>query len=193
MIGKIKGVLIEVDENKGLVETAGGVFYIIFLPIRFVALHKIGEKISIYTYLRVKEDNLTLYGFENKKQQRIFEMLITVSGIGPKSAFTIISHKDADELSQAILTNNVEFFEDIPGVGKKSAHKILLELSSKMGKKSLEISSFMLSPEDNIVIDALASLGFNKHDGRTALSKLDKKLSIEDKIKKAIRLITNKK
>lgn len=192
MIGKIKGVLVEVEENKGLVETEGGVCYIIFLTNRFLALHTIGEKISVHTYLKVREDNLTLYGFENKKQQRIFEMLITVSGIGPKSAFTIVSYKNSDELSQAILSNNVEFFSDIPGVGKKSAHKILLELSSKMGK-GLDVSSLMLSPDDSTVVDALASLGFNKHDARTVLSKLPAKLSVEDKIKKAIRLITHNK
>ena len=149
-------------------------------------------KIEIYTYLKVKEDNLTLYGFEDKKQQRIFEMLIHVSGIGPKSAFTIISHKDSDELSHAILTNNVEFLSDIPGIGKKSAHKILLELSPKMGKE-LDITSLLLSADDSTVIDALASLGFDRQAGRTALSKLDKNISVGDKIRKAIKIMTNRK
>lgn len=191
MIGKIKGILVAVEFNQGLIETASGVSYIVFLTPALIKQQKIGYGIALYTYLQVREDNWILYGFEDKKQQRIFEMLITVPGIGPKSAFTILSHKNSDSLSQAILTNNVEFFSDIPGVGKKSAHKILLELSAKMGK-IFDISSLALSPDDSTVVDALASLGFSKRDARNTIATFDKRLSVEDKIKKAIKIMTNK-
>lgn len=191
MIGKLKGLLIEVGSHKGLIETTSGVFYTVFLTPALIKRQKIRDSIEIYTYLQMREDTWTLYGFEDKKQQRIFEMLIAVPGIGPKSAFTIISHKASDDLSQAILTNNVEFFSDIPGVGKKSAHKILLELSAKVGK-AFDMSALVLSPEDSTVVDALVSLGFKRHQARTSISKLDTQLSIEEKIKKAIKIMTSK-
>lgn len=188
MIGKLKGTLVEIEANTGLIETASGIYYYVFLTPAIIKTKSVGEAIAIYTYLQVREDNLTLYGFETKKQYKMFELLLTVSGIGPKSAFTIVCHKEADAIFEAVGDNNVDFFATIQGVGKKTAHKILLELSQKIGK-SFDLTSIVLSAEDQTVVDGLVSLGFQRHQARQAIAQLDKRLSVEDRIKAAIKLM----
>lgn len=191
MIGKIKGILSEIDDILALIETPSGLSYYVYLSLDILKQQKIGHPIEVYTYLQVREDNLTLYGFKNKKQYKMFQLLLKVSGVGPKSAFTIISHKDAEGILKAVKQNNADFFGDISGIGRKTAQKILLELSQKLGQ-TFDLSAFTLSDEDVMVVDALVSLGFQKHEAGKALSKLEKELSIEEKIKEAIRLMTKK-
>lgn len=191
MIGKLKGLLSEVDGAVGFIETASGVYYHVYLTPAILKKQKVGKPIEIYTYLQVREDNLTLYGFEDRKQHQIFKLLLSVPGVGPKSAFTIVSHKASDVLSQAVAANNAEFFSGIPGIGRKTAQKIILELAHKMGT-AFEFSSLALSSEDATVVEALGSLGFAKHEARRSLSQIDGKLSVEDKIKKAIKIMTQK-
>ena len=157
MIGKIKGKLAEMDKNIGYIETASGVFYKVYLPPQLLKNTNINKNIVLYTYLQVREDNLTLYGFQNKQQFNVFEMLLTVDGIGPKSAFNIISYTDSEKILKAVTDNNLDFFCSIPGIGKKTAQKILLELSSLL-KKTYELKLEELSDDDKLVIDALVSL-----------------------------------
>lgn len=190
MIGKLKGKLSELDGNIAFIETSGGVYYKVFLPPKIIVKNKIKSEIEIYTYLQVREDNLTLFGFENKKQFRLFEMLLSVDGIGPKSAFNIISFADSDKILDAVVHNNLDFFTTIPGIGKKTSQKILLELSSQL-KKPFNLTSIVLSQDDALVVDALVSLGFKKFESTKVVVKLDKKLSVEEKIKDAIRKMTS--
>lgn len=189
MIGKLKGKFTELDGNIGLIETSSGVFYKVFLTPKIYQNKKPGSFIEIYTYLQVRENNLSLFGFENKKQYKLFQMLLSVDGIGPKSAFSIISFEQEDKILTAVSNNNVIFFSSIPGIGKKTAQKIILELSSKIGK-NFELQSLHLSKEDTTAIEALTSLGFKKYDSQNTLSKIDKKLSLEEKIKSAIKIMT---
>ncbi len=191
MIGKLKGKLSELDGNIAFIETSGGVFYKVFLPPKIILKNKIKDEIEIYTYLQVREDNLTLFGFENKKQFHLFEMLLSVDGIGPKSAFNIISFADTDNILEAAAHNNLDFFNSIPGIGKKTAQKILLELSSQL-KKPFDLTSIVLSQDDILVVDALVSLGFKKFESTKIVIKLGKKLSVEDKIKEAIIMMSKK-
>ena len=106
MIGKIKGQLVERFGNKGLIETSGGVFYEVFLPAFFYSL-PLPSAVEIYTYLQVREDALTLYGFESKSQLDLFNMLHSVSGVGPKTAFTIVSFIELDKLQDALKQNDL--------------------------------------------------------------------------------------
>jgi Holliday junction DNA helicase RuvA len=189
MIGKLKGKLSEIDKNIGYIETASGVFYKLYLPPKLLENTNLNKNIELYTYLQVREDNLTLFGFENKEQFNVFEMLLSVDGIGPKSAFNIISYTDSKKILKAVTDNNLDFFCSIPGIGKKTAQKILLELSSLL-KKTYELKLTELSEEDKLVIDALVSLGFKRYDSAKIINKLEKKLTVEEKIKEAIRLMT---
>lgn len=186
MIGKLKGKLVEVDGNAGLIETAGGVFYRVFLTPSIISNYKLlTTSYEIYTYLQVRDDAMVLYGFETKKEHDFFVLLLTVPGVGPKTAFNIISFTKPEEVVVAVTSNNIEYFTKIPGLGKKTAMKIVLELSQKL-KSEFNLEKMYLSKDDKTVIDALVSLGFTSSHAKELLTKIPKDLSIEDKIKKAL-------
>ncbi len=188
MIGKIKGNLTEIDGTTGLIETTGGVFYKVFLPTSLLMVPT-PHAVELYTYLQVREDALVLYGFNYKKDHDLFIMLLSVSGVGPKTAYTVSSYVRPEELVVAVRQNNIDYFTKIPGLGKKTAMKILLELSQKM-KEDFQIEKMNISEEDNTVIEALVSLGFKTQDARNILTKIPKELSLEDKIKEGIKIAT---
>ncbi|MEK7633957.1 MAG: Holliday junction branch migration protein RuvA [Patescibacteria group bacterium] len=186
MIGKLKGKLVEVDGNVGLIETTGGVFYQVFLPPSLIPNRLVPNPslIELYTYLQVRDDALVLFGFETKKHHDFFKLLLSVSGVGPKTAFNVISFVKLDQLVSLVQSNDVDGFK-VPGLGRKTAMKIILELSSKL-KSGFDMSKMVLSDEDKTVIGALVSLGYKSYDAKKLLSKLPKDLSVEEKIKKAL-------
>ncbi len=188
MIGKLKGILSELDGNRGLIETTSGVYYNAFLTPAIISDFEVGKPIEIYTYLQVREDALTLYGFQTKDDYVSFTMLLSVPGVGPKTAYTVISYAKTRHLIQAIKDNDIDFFSSVKGLGRKTAMKIILELSQKL-KQDFELKKMYLSEEDKTVVDALISLGFKSHDASSIVSKLPKKLSVEEKIKQALKTI----
>jgi len=187
MIGKLKGKLVETDKNVGLIETSGGVFYQVFLPISYLSsiIHP-PSSIEVYTYLQVRDDALVLFGFETKQQHDFFLLLLTVSGVGPKTAFTVISALKTEEIVRAVTSNEVDALK-VPGLGRKTAMKIILELSSKL-KSDFDMSKMVLSEDDQTVVSALVSLGYKSHDAKKIVSKLPKNLTVEEKIKEALKL-----
>ena len=188
MIGKLKGKLTEIDGNIGLIETSGGVFYQAYLTPSLISRVAPKQSIEVYTYLQVREDALVLFGFETKKEFDFFKLLLTVPGIGPKTAYSIISFSKTDELITAVSENNLDYFTRIPGLGKKTSMKIILELSQKL-KTEFSLSNMYLSEDDKTVIDALIALGFNHSEAKKRLSQLPKTLSIEEKIKAALKKV----
>lgn len=191
MIGKIKGVLAEIDGNIGLVETASGVSYLAHMTPSLLRAHLPGASIEFYTYLQIRDDAHVLFGFQSKNQRQYFELLLGISGIGPKTAFSIISFSEEDEMIQAVRSNNVDYFSRVPGLGKKTAMKIILEVSQKL-KSEFQMEKMYLSEEDKTVIDALVSLGFKAQEAKQILTKLPKNLSLEEKIKLALQSTTKK-
>lgn len=187
MIGKLKGRLVEVDKNVGLIETSGGVFYQVFLPMSYLSsiIHH-QSSIEIYTYLQVRDDALVLFGFETKQQHDFFKLLLTVSGVGPKTAFSVISFVSLDSLVTYVQSNDVDAFTKVPGLGRKTAMKIILELSSKL-KSDFDMSKMVLSDDDQTAVSALVSLGYKSYDAKKIVSKLPKNLSVEEKIKEALK------
>lgn len=188
MIGKLKGTLSELDGNSALIETKGGVFYKTYVTPNIITKIHLKDTVEFYTYLQVREDALILFAFETKDENVLFELLLSVSGVGPKTAYLVISYAKVDELIQAVKENNIDFFSQIKGLGKKTAMKIILELSQKL-KQDFELKKMYLSDEDKTVVDALVSLGFKSHDASSVVSNLPKKLSIEEKIKEALKTI----
>jgi Holliday junction DNA helicase RuvA len=186
MIGKLKGKLVEVDRNVGLIETSGGVFYQVFLPPTLIINHQQPTVIEIYTYLQVRDDALVLFGFETKKQHDFFQLLLTVSGVGPKTAFSVISFLKIEEITKSVFDNNIDILTRVPGLGKKTAMKIILELSSKL-KTTFDMKNMVLSEDDKTVIDALIALGFRSNEAKTIFSKLPKNLTLEEKLKLALK------
>lgn len=192
MIGKIKGKLVEVEGNVGLIETSGGVFYNIFLPPSLLSLSFNEKVIEVYTYLHVRDDALILFGFKEKKEYDFFKLLLSVSGVGPKTAYSVISYTKVDQLLNAVKNNDLSYFSKIPGLGKKTAMKIILELSQKLDQE-FKLEKMYLSDDDKTFISALVSLGFKNHEANELLNKVPKELTLEEKIREGIRLATNPK
>jgi len=192
MIGKIKGKLIEINGNKGLIETTSGLSYEVTLIPSVISKNEINSNINLYTKLIIREDAHTLYGFEFKEQVDFFNDLLSISGVGPKLAFTVISFSNRKEIINAVQSNDVNFFTKIPGLGKKTSLKIIVELSSKL-ESDINLSKLYLSEEDKTVIEALVALGFRSKEAREIFNNISKKGSLEEKIKEGIKYATSNK
>lgn len=133
MIAYIRGIFAEADGNAVIIETAGGIAYeVAVMPADLDKLPAQGEELKLYTYLQVKEDGVALYGFFSKQDLTIFKLLITVSGIGPKLGLGILSSIGADELRMAVISEDADRLSAAPGVGKKTAGRLVIELKDKI-------------------------------------------------------------
>ena len=133
MIAYIKGLFAEADGNAVMIETAGGIAYeVAVMPSDLDRLPAQGEEIKLYTYLQVKEDGVALYGFLSKTDLTIFKLLITVSGIGPKLGLGILSSIGSEELRAAVLSEDADRLAAAPGIGKKTAGRLVIELKDKI-------------------------------------------------------------
>lgn len=186
MIGKLKGTFSEVEGNVALIETKSGVYYQSYITPSILSHYKINDPIEVYTYLQVREDALILFAFETREEHSFYLLLLTVSGVGPKTAYMVISYAKINELIAAIKENNVDYFSQIKGLGKKTAMKIILELSQKL-KQEFSLEKMYLSEDDKTVLDALISLGFKSHEAQAVITKLPKHLSVEEKLKAALK------
>lgn len=171
MIGYISGTIIAVQEKNVIVDT-GGIGYKVFVTPAFIQTISVGSEVSLWIYTAVREDTLDLFGFESLSIQEIFELLINVSGIGPKSALGILSVADTSSLIHAIKNENVGYLTQVSGVGKKTAEKIVLELKDKVEKLSLE-HHYEEADHMRDVVDALLSMGYHERAVRTTLSSLE--------------------
>lgn len=191
MIGFLSGRP-EVLTNSVLIHV-GGVGYEVFagsLVLDRLANTDIAE---LYVYTHVKEDEITLFGFQNLKEKELFLELLAISGVGPKTALAIIN-KGSSELIHAVQTADVAFFSKIPRVGKKSAQKIIIELKNKLGGFT-ELDLTPLSSFENDLVTALESLGFN-HDESEAVVKqleLEESDTIQTGLQKAMKMLSKTK
>jgi len=192
MIAKIKGKLIDIEGNKGFIETASGLTYEVFLVPSIIKNNIIGKNVEVFTQLIVREDSQTLYGFVDKSEINIYKMLLSISGIGPKVAFSVISFSNPESLLTAVKNNDVDFFTRVPGLGKKTALKIVIELSGKL-ESGFSIEKIYMSEDDKLVLDALVSLGFKADEARKIMTNIPKNIPVEEKIKKGLQLGTTKK
>lgn len=149
MIAYIKGVFTEAEANAVVIETAGGVAYEIFvMPADLEKLPRRGEELKLYTYLQVKEDGVALFGFLSKTDLTVFKLLLTVSGIGPKSGLGILSSVGVPDLKLAVLTEDADRIAAAPGIGKKTAGRLIIELKDKLAALTEDvIGEFSAEPE----------------------------------------------
>lgn len=183
MIGYLRGVVKEVSKT-GVILLCGEVGYLVKVPERISFKIKTGEKREFYIYTHVREDILALFGFESKDELNMFELLIGVSGVGPKIAMAILSNQTPEKIKKAILDGEIEVFTSISGIGKKNAQRIIVELRSKLGSNSEEID---FESNETEVIDVLVNWGFSKKQAFEAVKKLDPTLSDEEKIKLSLK------
>jgi len=169
MIGKLKGILDIVEEDHLILDVAG-VGYIIYVSAKsMMKLPDLGATTALLTYMQVKEDDISLYGFMEKSEKKWFENLITVQGIGPRLALTILSNLDPDMLVSAIVERNKEIFKHISGVGPKLAERIFTELSKKANQdfSGVLIMQPVIEENDSNIKDALialTNLGYNRNE-----------------------------
>lgn len=198
MLAYIKGIL-EIKTKGYIVVEAGGLGYKIFMPESTIAnTGNIGDKVQIYTFMRVREDDVSLYGFLTNEELRMFELLLSVSGIGAKGALGILSNITPSQFALAVISNDVAILKKVPGIGPKTAQRAILELKDKL-KKEQEISIAEGEETSNIeqvikedekvseAISALQVLGYSKREIIEALQTIEvTSLSVEDIIKKGL-------
>jgi holliday junction DNA helicase RuvA len=170
MISKITGQIIHKADKFVIVET-NGIGYKVFATNELLSIAKIEKELSIWTYLAVRENALDLYGFADKKELDFFELLNTISGVGPKTALGILNVATVDSLRTAISTNETAHLTKVSGLGKKMADKIVLELKGKLG--NYEETNFGQKEEID-ALEALKSLGYSHKESREALQEIDK-------------------
>lgn len=200
MIAYIKGTVAEVLEDRVILE-AGNMGYNIFMPMGAVEylLHK-GQEVKIHTYLNVKEEALQLFGFLTRDDLNTFKLLLGVNGIGPKAALGILSGLTADELRFAVLADDVKTISRAPGIGKKTAQKLILELKDKFNiQEALEMKAEhtqTVSGEETDLtdvkkeaIEALTALGYSGADALRAVKKVEltPDMSVETLLKQALK------
>lgn len=192
MFDYLNGVIAETGEDYVIIDI-GGIGFRLFSSANTISDIRVTNKTKIYTHLHVKEDDLILYGFSSKNELEIFKLLISVSGIGPKAALSLLSCLKPNELILAIGTKNIKALTQAPGIGKKIAERLTLELRDKI-KIDAEIMMDVNEVKGNNmteVIDALMSLGYSYNEASQAFSKIkDKEKSIDNLIKEALKQLS---
>jgi len=199
MIKYIKGTYAMMLDNSIIVENTSGIGFEIFIP-KGSPLYKYseGDEIMVFTEMVVKEDDISLYGFHNKESLEMFKILTTVSGIGPKGAMSLMGAMPLDELKRAIIFEDAKSISSAPGVGKKTAERIVLELKDKVGKMDESITKVSLSDissdesssvdQRSEAIQALVALGYSRAEAFSAVSHVSEdNLTSEEYIKKALK------
>ena len=170
MIANIEGRLSAVEKRSVIVQV-GGIGLRIHVPDTLAArCGPVGSTISLHTHLHVREDELTLYGCATEDDLRLFELLLTVSGIGPKAALAMLSALSADEIRSAIVTEQATVLSSVPGIGSKTAKKVIFDLKDKVqAPGDVVLSTSPITELDGEVIAALTSLGYSVVEAQTAL------------------------
>ncbi len=187
MIAQISGTLL-FRGTRHVVVDVSGVGYKLFTSLETLKTlpAKTGEPVKLFTHLYVRETALELYGFATMSELEMFEMLIGISGIGPKSALGVLSVAPLDSLKRAIASGETNYLTKISGIGRKIAEKIIVELRDKLGGPD----GAKLSNEDTDALDALESLGYNAREAREALRKVvPEAASVDQKIKAALKIL----
>lgn len=202
MLAYVKGILVQKQIGYVVIDV-GGLGYKIFMSEPSIEeIGNIGDEVKVHTYYRVSEDDISLFGFNTQEELRMFELLISVSGIGAKTAIAMLACIEPSQFAIAVISDDIDTLKKIPGVGPKSAQRIVLELKDKMKKEQqiAELTNASLEQKSKIkkvivedskvqeAIDALQVLGYSKKNVENALEQIDTaELKVEDIIKKALR------
>ena len=198
MFAYIKGSL-EMKFKNYVVIDVGGLGYKIFMAENAInSIGEIGGIVKVFTYYRVREDDVSIFGFKTQEELRMFELLLSVSGVGAKSALAMLSCIEPSEFAIAVISNNVKLLTQIPGIGTKSAQRIILELKDKLKSEQndeqieeTKIKSAQVNENVQEAISGLMVLGYSRKDIEKAFEHLTiETLSVEDLIKKGLILLS---
>ncbi|GBL46324.1 Holliday junction DNA helicase RuvA [Sulfuriferula multivorans] len=190
MIGRITGTLIEKHPPQIVVD-AHGVGYEIDVPMStFYNLPAIGERVALHTHLVVREDAQLLYGFGSEAERATFRQLIKITGVGAKMALAVLSGMNANELAQAVAMQDTGRLTKIPGIGKKTAERLLLELKGKLADALPGAGQSGVAAAGGDVLNALLALGYNEREATHAVRQLAAGAGVEDGIRQALKLLS---
>ena len=188
MIGQLTGTISKSSRNPLIIDV-GGVGYLIHVTEKFAGSVKPGKRYTLHVHTHVREEAFDLYGFLEEQELALFELLLTVSGIGPKTALLVIQ-RGTTPTERAVREGDVDFFTTIPRLGKKNAQKIIIELKNKLGGiKDLNLNE-QSSGETKQMMEALLSMGFRRHEITEVLGKIDgEDHTLEQKMRLALKLL----
>ncbi len=188
MIASLHGKVESLGSDWAIINV-GGIGFQVYMPTSTLStLGAIGKEVQLYTHLHLREDNATLYGFAAAEELALFQTLIGVSGLGPRLALAMLSGMSVEQLATAIATGSTDLLTVIPGIGKKMANRLILELKEKIGAGWITTPATQLAQENTEVLDALTSLGYSAAEATKAVATLpaSSDLSLEEKVKLAL-------
>jgi len=194
MIVALEGIL----DSRGIdsaVVKVGPLSLLVYVPGSTLSrLGTVGDKVHLHTHLYVREDNISFYGFASADELALFQNLISVSGIGPRAALAFLSTLNVDQLASAIVSGNVDLLTQVPGIGKKMAGRVVLELKGKLEKGWAGAVTPALTPDDADVVAALTTLGYSLKEATQAVAGLpnSEELDLEEKVRLALRQLAAK-
>lgn len=193
MIATLRGEITQVEENALIVEV-GGVGLRVFAPAPLRGRTKPGETIFLFTHLVVREDALSLYGFESQAERELFTMLLGVDGIGPRLALSVLSTLSLDAVQRAVFADEADLLSRVPGVGKKTAQKILLHLHDRLKPMDTLARVAAMPDRDSEVLAALTALGYSVVEAQAAIQSLpkDAPAEIEERLRAALQYFRGK-
>jgi len=194
MIAGLHGKLESLGGDWAIINV-NGISFQVYMPTSTLStLGIVGEEVQLHTHLHLREDNATLYGFASADELRLFQVLIGVSGLGPKLALAMLSAMSVEQLTMAIATGSTDLLTEVPGIGKKVANRLVLELKEKIGAGWITTAAAELAEEHTDVLAALTSLGYSVAEAKRAVASLPSSsdLSLEEKIKQALQYFTPK-
>ena len=188
MIGRLSGTLLEKNPPQIMLEVQG-VGYEVDVPMStFYSLPNVGERVTLLTHLIVREDAHLLYGFASEAERKAFRQLLKISGVGTRTALSLLSGMSVADLVQAVVTQEAGRLTRVPGIGKKTAERLLLELKDKLGVEFMAGAAVnRAAPVSSDVLNALLSLGYNEKEALHALKQLPDGLSVSDGIRHALK------
>ncbi len=173
MISLVCGRIFEKNKDSVVIETAAGVGYEVRMTGLAVAQYRVGQEVKIHTYLKVSDSALDLYGFEHLDEKSFFELLMTVSGVGPKSAMNILSLGNMSEIQSAIARSDVKYLTGVQGMGKKTAERLVVELKNKLAVSETHSTKNSESDILSDVIEGLAALGYSRDEAKNLIQNID--------------------
>ena len=186
MIGRLRGTLVDTTSDVVVIDVGGVGYLVAVTPRTLAGLPGLGEEAVLHTHLYVREDQLSLYGFDTQSDKELFSVLLGVSGVGPKVGLAILATMNPDQLRMAVVSGDVAALTVVPGIGKRSAEKLMLELRPKM-EASLEASAGTGPLSE--VREALSGLGYGPDEIQDTLAAMPHDLPVEDMLKQSLQLL----
>ncbi len=183
MIARLRGILVDKGDGSVIVDVGGVGYAVAVTPRTLAGLPHLGDETVLHTHMHVREDQLALFGFDSAEDKGLFSLLLGVSGVGPKVALAILATMTPDQLRTAVVSNDIQALTTVPGIGKRSAEKLMVELRPKM-EAGIETSS--ASGPVSEVREALVSLGYSPDEIRDTLAHMPTDLAVEDLLKRSL-------